>query len=124
MEPIDLGDGLILRRATSADTALADFNARMHSRDPEPDMRLHAWVLGDRTQAPSGMGYALENRIVLSRVFPSLYRDCRVQRRRAELGAGFRGAAQPDLLRTERVGAPELVHDELAGSRVRVSAAH
>jgi uncharacterized circularly permuted ATP-grasp superfamily protein len=37
-------------------------------------------VLSDRTQAPSGMGYALENRIVLSRVFPSLYRDCRVQR--------------------------------------------
>ncbi|MEM6383922.1 MAG: circularly permuted type 2 ATP-grasp protein [Pseudomonadota bacterium] len=25
------------------------------------------WVLGDRTQAPSGMGYALENRIALSR---------------------------------------------------------
>ncbi|HKP56985.1 MAG TPA: circularly permuted type 2 ATP-grasp protein [Polyangiales bacterium] len=38
------------------------------------------WVLGDRAQAPSGMGYALENRIVLSRVFPSLYRDCRVER--------------------------------------------
>ncbi|MET0386083.1 MAG: circularly permuted type 2 ATP-grasp protein [Polyangiales bacterium] len=37
-------------------------------------------VLGDRTQAPSGMGYALENRIVLSRVFPSLFRDCRVHR--------------------------------------------
>ena len=26
------------------------------------------------------MGYALENRIVLSRVFPTLYRDCRVHR--------------------------------------------
>lgn len=37
-------------------------------------------VLGDRTQAPSGMGYALENRIVLSRAFPNLYRDSRVER--------------------------------------------
>lgn len=46
------------------------------ARDPQGKF----WVLGDRTQAPSGMGYALENRIVLSRVFPSLYRDCRVQR--------------------------------------------
>ena len=29
------------------------------------------WVLGDRTQAPSGAGYALENRLVLSRAFPT-----------------------------------------------------
>ncbi len=36
------------------------------------------WVIGDRTQAPSGSGYALENRIVLSRVIPSLYRDSHV----------------------------------------------
>lgn len=38
------------------------------------------WVIGDRTQAPSGAGYALENRIVLSRVLPSLYRDSHVHR--------------------------------------------
>ncbi len=37
-------------------------------------------VLGDRTQAPSGTGYALENRLVLSRMLPELFRDCRVQR--------------------------------------------
>jgi uncharacterized circularly permuted ATP-grasp superfamily protein/uncharacterized alpha-E superfamily protein len=37
-------------------------------------------VIGDRAQAPSGTGYALENRIVLSRVFPSLYRDSEVHR--------------------------------------------
>ncbi|MCL4692321.1 MAG: circularly permuted type 2 ATP-grasp protein, partial [Candidatus Hydrogenedentes bacterium] len=37
-------------------------------------------VISDRTQAPSGAGYALENRIVLSRVFPNLIHDCRVQR--------------------------------------------
>ena len=38
------------------------------------------WVLGDRTQAPSGSGYALASRLVLSRAFPSLYRDMNVQR--------------------------------------------
>ena len=38
------------------------------------------WVLADRTQAPSGAGYALENRIVLSRALPELFRECRVQR--------------------------------------------
>jgi uncharacterized circularly permuted ATP-grasp superfamily protein/uncharacterized alpha-E superfamily protein len=38
------------------------------------------WVLGDRTQAPSGAGYALVNRIVLSRAFPALYRQMNVER--------------------------------------------
>lgn len=37
-------------------------------------------VLGDRTQSPSGAGYALENRLVLSRVLPDAFRECRVQR--------------------------------------------
>ena len=37
-------------------------------------------VLADRTQAPSGAGYALENRIVVSRVFASLYRGAGVHR--------------------------------------------
>ncbi len=37
------------------------------------------WVLDDRTQAPSGMGYALENRIVISRAFPELFHDLKVQ---------------------------------------------
>ena len=38
------------------------------------------WVLGDRTQAPSGAGYALENRLVLSRAFSDLYKSMNVQR--------------------------------------------
>ena len=37
-------------------------------------------VLSDRTQAPSGIGYALENRLVTSRVLPDLYRDAQVVR--------------------------------------------
>jgi uncharacterized circularly permuted ATP-grasp superfamily protein/uncharacterized alpha-E superfamily protein len=38
------------------------------------------WVLADRTQAPSGAGYALENRIVLLRSLPETFRDCQVHR--------------------------------------------
>ena len=37
-------------------------------------------VISDRTQAPSGAGYALENRTVMSRIFPSLFRDSHVHR--------------------------------------------
>ena len=37
------------------------------------------WVTADRTQAPSGAGYALENRLIVSRAFPELYRDMQVQ---------------------------------------------
>lgn len=37
-------------------------------------------VLSDRTQAPSGIGYALENRVVVSRVLPGLHRSAQVQR--------------------------------------------
>ena len=38
------------------------------------------WVLGDRTQAPSGAGYALENRLALSRAIPDVYRGTKVER--------------------------------------------
>ena len=44
-------------------------------------------VLGDRAQAPSGAGYALENRLVISRVLPSLFRDAHTHR----LANFFRG---------------------------------
>lgn len=37
------------------------------------------WVIDDRTQAPSGAGYALENRLIISRAFPQLFRDMKVQ---------------------------------------------
>jgi uncharacterized circularly permuted ATP-grasp superfamily protein/uncharacterized alpha-E superfamily protein len=44
------------------------------------------WVIADRTQAPSGAGYALENRLIISRVFPEQFRDQGVQ----HLAAFFR----------------------------------
>ncbi len=38
------------------------------------------WVLADRTQAPSGAGYALENRIIVADVLPDLFRRSNVPR--------------------------------------------
>ncbi len=31
------------------------------------------WVLGDRTQAPSGIGYALENRATMTKIMPEIF---------------------------------------------------
>jgi uncharacterized circularly permuted ATP-grasp superfamily protein len=46
------------------------------ARDPEGNVQ----VLADRTQSPSGAGYALENRIVLGRAMPDVFRECNVVR--------------------------------------------
>src|SRR5579862_1439637 len=37
------------------------------------------WVISDRTQAPSGIGYALENRLVGARTLPSVFNRCDVR---------------------------------------------
>ena len=37
------------------------------------------WVMADRTQAPSGAGYALENRAIISPTFPDLLRELKVR---------------------------------------------
>lgn len=37
------------------------------------------WILNDRTQAPSGMGYALENRFSTSRIAPKIYKNIHVK---------------------------------------------
>nr|WP_232533025.1 MULTISPECIES: circularly permuted type 2 ATP-grasp protein [Ramlibacter] len=46
------------------------------ARDPEGRW----WLLSQRTQAPSGLGYLLENRLIISRSFPSAFRSLKVQR--------------------------------------------
>ena len=38
------------------------------------------WLLADRTEAPSGLGYALENRVVVSRMLPDIFQECQVRR--------------------------------------------
>ncbi|MGQ2979181.1 MAG: circularly permuted type 2 ATP-grasp protein [Polaromonas sp.] len=37
------------------------------------------WVVSQRTQAPSGLGYLLENRLAISRLFPQAFREMKVQ---------------------------------------------
>jgi uncharacterized circularly permuted ATP-grasp superfamily protein/uncharacterized alpha-E superfamily protein len=62
------------------------------------------WVLSDRTQAPSGAGYALENRLVLSRAFTSLYKAMNVERV-APFFEAFRDALRGSADRDEpRIG--------------------
>ena len=51
------------------------------------------WVLADRTQAPSGAGYALENRVAISRAYSELYPDGNVHRL-AGFFRDFRNALQ------------------------------
>jgi len=53
------------------------------------------WALADRTQAPSGPGYALENRQIVSRIFPELLHDAGVR----SLNSFF-VALRDNLLRT------------------------
>ena len=59
------------------------------------------WVVSDRTQAPSGSGYALENRLVVSRVFPQMFRELPVQHL-----ASYFDALRSALLRWAPRGAP------------------
>jgi uncharacterized circularly permuted ATP-grasp superfamily protein/uncharacterized alpha-E superfamily protein len=40
----------------------------------------HWWVVSQRTQAPSGLGYLLENRLAVSRLFPRAFEGLHVQR--------------------------------------------
>lgn len=62
------------------------------------------WVLNDRTQAPSGAGYALENRLVLSRAFSGLYKSMNVERV-ASFFEAFRDALRAGAERDEpRIG--------------------
>lgn len=64
------------------------------------------WVIADRTQIPTGAGYALENRLITSRLLPEVFRDARVRRL-----AGFFRQMQQSLaaLAPRRVEEPRVV---------------
>lgn len=55
-------------------------NLVLHAADVVKDKNGNYLVVGDRTQTPAGAGYALENRTVVSRVMPDLFRDSNVRR--------------------------------------------
>lgn len=52
------------------------------------------WVLDDRTQAPSGAGYALQNRLIVSRAYPTLYNTMNVHRLAPFFDAFRRGLSE------------------------------
>jgi uncharacterized circularly permuted ATP-grasp superfamily protein/uncharacterized alpha-E superfamily protein len=56
------------------------------ARGPDGQWR----VVSQRTQAPSGLGYLLQNRLIISQQFPAAFRDLHVQR----VAAGFLGLLQ------------------------------
>jgi uncharacterized circularly permuted ATP-grasp superfamily protein/uncharacterized alpha-E superfamily protein len=79
----------------------------MHGVRPAADTHIHIaafdlargpdgrwWVVSQRTQAPSGLGYLLENRLITSRLFPQAFRDLRVQRLAASYRALIDGIKQ------------------------------
>ena len=73
--------------------AQPDFLRPCHGIRPPHDTYLHFyaadlvrspdgqwWVISDRTQVPTGAGYALANRLVTSRALPEPFRGCQVHR--------------------------------------------
>jgi uncharacterized circularly permuted ATP-grasp superfamily protein/uncharacterized alpha-E superfamily protein len=65
----------IARPSVATDPSLL-MSATDLGRDEDGEWR----VLADRVQAPSGLGYAMENRLVLSRTLPDLYGDADLHR--------------------------------------------
>ncbi len=62
------------------------------------------WVVSQRTQAPSGLGYLLENRLAISRQFPEAFESMQVQR----LAATY-SALVESLKRSSPAGADALI---------------
>lgn len=71
-----LGFSRAVSRASIKDPRPLVFVGTDLGRDQAGEWR----VLADRTQAPSGIGYAMENRKVISRVLPDLYREAGIHR--------------------------------------------
>lgn len=59
------------------------------------------WVVSQRTQAPSGLGYALQNRLIVGKLFPDAFREMHVQR----LAASYRRLLDTLLRQGAAVGA-------------------
>jgi uncharacterized circularly permuted ATP-grasp superfamily protein/uncharacterized alpha-E superfamily protein len=113
------GEGRLIadgRLPAAAVTGSTDFIRAMRGVKPPGGRYMHLyaadlgrgpdgrwWVLDDRAQAPSSAGYALENRLVLSRAFPNLYNTMNVQRL-----APFFSAFRNSLARSARRDDPRI----------------
>lgn len=67
-----------------------EYQLTMYSADLSRGPDGKVWVIKDRAQAPSGMGYALENRSALTRAVPELFQQHQV----AKLGEFFSSMMQ------------------------------
>ncbi len=79
--------------AKERETQPLRFYAADLARGPDGQWR----VLSDRTQAPSGAGYAVENRLAMARALPDLYRGLQIERL-----AGFFQAFRAHLVNLKR----------------------
>lgn len=112
---------LPLRRLPPADAAEASQRMlRLYAADLGRAPNGAWWVLNDRTESPSGIGFALENRIVISRMLPDAFRDCRVLRLAGYLGqlreslegpAGQTHARSQIAILTQGAGRPNYFED-------------
>ena len=111
-----LADGVIPAAAIFGHAGFIRQLARPAGFDPSPlvlsgtDLGRDAdgeWrVVADRVQAPSGLGYAMENRRVISRVLPELFEEAGLHRmepyfsalRSALLNAAHAGVADPRVV--------------------------
>jgi uncharacterized circularly permuted ATP-grasp superfamily protein/uncharacterized alpha-E superfamily protein len=106
-----LSSGVLPPAVVFAHQGFLRVSARASAADPHPLLLAAAdlgrtasgeWqVLADRAQAPSGIGYAMENRRVISRVMPELYRQAGLHR-----VAPFFQALRATLIDSAPHGAP------------------
>ncbi|WP_251976427.1 circularly permuted type 2 ATP-grasp protein [Salinicola avicenniae] len=75
----------------------------LHGIDLTRDAEGRWRVLADHLQAPAGMGFALENRIVMARALPDLYRNAPLKRL-----AGFLDRQQQSLAALARLNRDQL----------------
>ena len=66
-------------RQCSGITQPGNYQLILYSADIAKSSSGKTWVVNDRTQAPSGSGYALENRTTMTRVVPELFEGIKVR---------------------------------------------
>lgn len=98
--PRDLGDGLVLRRATVGDTGrLADFNATIHDNDGEPDEWVGVWtrdmMRGDHPTTGAGDFLIVED----TRTGAIASSLCTISQRWSYAGIPF-GVGRPEIVGT------------------------
>jgi len=78
----------------------------LYAADLARDSSGKLWVTGDRTRAPFGLGYVLENRLIAANLFLDAFQACRVQRlasffqalHRTLVAAAPQGNANPHIV--------------------------